>query len=281
MKVAIIGAGQGGSLILKSLHGLEEVNIAGICDLDPNAPGIILAKELKIKTTTNLQELLETPQLDIVIEVTGNQKVQEIILNNKSTATTVLDAQAAKLMMTIIQSKEKVLSQLQYSEQLASMAQVLNEKITHIVQAINKVALGAEQLATQGIQLTESANNARTYLRETDEVISFIRNVATQTQLLGLNAAIEAARVGEHGRGFAVVAEEIRKLAENSGTSAKQIGGTIKNIELSMEEIIQGVHTTSATTQQQAAVTQEVVAIMHKLEEMAIELDKIAQKVSK
>ncbi|HHV72294.1 MAG TPA: chemotaxis protein [Clostridia bacterium] len=280
MKIAIVGAGQGGSLILKSLQGLEEANIVAICDLDPNAPGMILARKLGIRTTNNLDEILKLPNLDIIIEVTGSKKVQEIIYNNKASSTTVLEAQAAKLMMNIIQSREKMLSQLQYSEQLASMAHVLNNEVAQIVKAINKVAAGAEELAIQGTQLTESANKARTYLQETDEVLSFIKNVASQTQLLGLNAAIEAARVGEHGRGFAVVAEEIRKLAENSGASVNQIANTIKSIEQSMEQIIQGVHTTSSTSQQQAAVTQEVVSIIYKLEDMAVKLNEIAQKVS-
>ncbi len=67
--------------------------------------------------------------------------------------------------------------------------------------------------------------------KEIDQIVSLITSISGQTNLLALNAAIEAARAGEHGRGFAVVAEEVRKLAEQSGKAAEDIGQLIKLIQ--------------------------------------------------
>ena len=91
----------------------------------------------------------------------------------------------------------------------------------------SKVNLSAQRVAEMGA-LSDQIN----------VILETIEDIANQTNLLALNAAIEAARAGEHGKGFAVVADEVRKLAERAGKATKEIGGLIKNIQRTVSEAV-------------------------------------------
>jgi len=98
-----------------------------------------------------------------------------------------------------------------------------------------------EQMARIG-EKTENAaeviNALSRYSKEIDKIVGIISSIADQTNLLALNAAIEAARAGDAGRGFSVVAEEVRKLAEQSAQSTKEIVDLIKNVQINTEKAV-------------------------------------------
>lgn len=113
-------------------------------------------------------------------------------------------------------------------------------------------------MSTNVNSLKKTGQNVVTELKKTDEILNFIQNVASNSNLLGLNAAIEAARAGEYGRGFAVVAEEIRKMAVSSETSAQEITKMLLNIQRDVTLIEGDLVDCVSQSDRQAAATTEI-----------------------
>ncbi|MDF2501797.1 MAG: yfmS 9 [Anaerosporomusa subterranea] len=136
------------------------------------------------------------------------------------------------------------------------MATTLTDAISSLASTSEEISAQSEEIAAVSHQLTVSTDNSQKRVQETDHVLALIKNISAQTNLLGLNAAIEAARVGEHGRGFGVVAEEIRKLASNSADSIKQVENIINEIKEASAKSYQ------QTTQIEVLIAQVADAIM-------------------
>ena len=148
---------------------------------------------------------------------------------------------------------------------LQNIIEEFSSAFEEVNSSVQEIASGAESLAQAGEKLTVMANDTKENVKKTDDIIQMIREIADQTKLLGLNAALEAARAGDNGRGFAVVAEEIRRLSEQSNTSAKQVNHILLEIAESINLINDETQSTGAISQEQSSATEQIAATMEQL----------------
>jgi len=148
-------------------------------------------------------------------------------------------------------------------------AQKASEGATDANQLSQDVGTTSQELSVKMGDIQTAVEGSAGVIRELDgkskqigEIVSLITTIADQTNLLALNAAIEAARAGEHGRGFAVVADEVRKLAEESGTAAKQISDLIHDIQTGTTDAVTSMqHGTEEVEKGALSLSQAVEAI--------------------
>ncbi|CCB80491.1 putative MCP-type signal transduction protein [Helicobacter bizzozeronii CIII-1] len=133
-------------------------------------------------------------------------------------------------------------------DRLNEIAVRQNSSLDKTILSIGEITGGITQIAQQSTQMIQQGQDIK-------NIVEIIRDIAEQTNLLALNAAIEAARAGEHGRGFAVVADEVRKLAERTQKS-------LSEVESNINVLVQSIADTSARIQEQSSGVQNINAVL-------------------
>ncbi|EJO5346061.1 chemotaxis protein [Clostridium botulinum] len=220
--------------------------------------------------------------------VKGIKPIQECIKHEKQTyddVTKEIYGRAIKTIFTPIYGvNNEVIGTLssgidfENNEQLIENIENLVQNIKQVTENTSQVAESAESLAKSGqnaISMVEELNNKK---NDTTEILEFIKGIATQTNLLGLNAAIEAARAGEYGKGFAVVAGQVRKLSDQSQEAVKNIEKILDEMNNSVNQINNTIGSVGAISQEQAASTEEILSRIETLNETIKNLQKFVQK---
>lgn len=159
------------------------------------------------------------------------------------------------------------------SAKTAELSQKGNEAMNNTTEAIN-------QVSSTVLNTAEKIKNLKEQSNEISGSVKLIAEVADQTNLLALNAAIEAARAGEHGRGFAVVADEVRKLAERTGDTTTQITNMIKDIQNEIEEAVSSMSQTVPQVEKGLELAQITSDILNEIQQQAMDSLSKAQDVS-
>ena len=284
MNIGIIGGGRGGLAVLSLLSSMPSIRVQWVADVQPDAPAMQLARKLGLQTLPDFVPRLNDPTLQMVVEVTGVEKVKQLLKDNMKETLAVMDATASRLLVGIVESREELFRKIHdEAEDLLKSATQLNDSSEQIRTGMEQLADEAEKLAAHSETLASTFLQATAEAEKTQDILKLIEDIAKQTNIIGLNAAIEAARVGKAGQGFSVVAAEIRKLAEKSSVSIKKIAVITRMIVEYMSTMSGGIKEAGTIAQSQAAASEEVLAaleaqgdISRKLLQMANNLRKLS-----
>lgn len=201
----------------KALDNLNELlsNIsANTGDIDGSAKEML---EASVEMNTNTGEIASA-----IAQMSSGAQNQVVKVDESSS-----------LLEEVLSSSKEMGQQ---AEEIHAAASAVSEKGNAGLKLVNKVGFSMKDISAFATETDNSIKVLTERSQEITRVLNIISDIASQTNLLALNAAIEAAQAGEAGRGFAVVAEEIRKLAEDSRKSAKEIESLINDVQTDTEQ---------------------------------------------
>ncbi len=228
------------------------------------------------------------------------ENFKEIILSLKNSSDLLMDssqqlaaqaqqttAGATETASTMNEIATTVDNMSQNTQTVSQQANLASQHADKGNQGIEMVTGQMQDIAAATEQVDKSIISLKTAINRIGQFVEVITNIADQTNLLALNAAIEAARAGEAGRGFAVVAEEVRKLAEQSAQSTKEITVLIKEITEQSELAVHAINTSNEKVSQGNEIVTEVgksfaeiINAVRELSEQVQDVAASAQQVS-
>jgi methyl-accepting chemotaxis protein len=262
-------------------------------ELDEMATNLDLSKKLTVNGKDEISVMAQHINhfIDIIANMIHNIRNNALTINDVSNQiakesnelTQVLNSQK-KAIENIGDATNSVQNDLSSAEEkVIETAEKLNETyntLDKMMDNLHSVTEKITQNSDQELQIASSVTSLAEQSKQVGDVVVIIKEIAEQTNLLALNAAIEAARAGEAGRGFAVVADEVRKLAERTQKSIVEIESVINIIIQAVNNIEREIVEVSQDANHVAEITQDLVALADDTKQHTIETIQLSKKSS-
>jgi twitching motility protein PilJ len=263
--------------LLDEMEGLADGDLTTNATVTEDFTGAIAdAMNFTIDQLRNLVSTIKDSVVKLANATDATQNISvELAQASRNQAQEITGASAAinEMAVSIEQVSANALESATVAEKSVDIAKKGGEVVRNTIQGMDTIREQIQETSKRIKRLGESS-------QEIGDIVSLINDISDQTNILALNAAIQASMAGEAGRGFAVVADEVQRLAERSGNATKQIEALVKTIQTDTNEAVISMESSTTEVVHGARLAQDAGVALEEIERVSTSLSDLIQNIS-